>query len=454
MSERGFVEHFATIEGGGGEARSPPGWLGPSHRARAHEGGVELAHHSVDEYQSGTRQTHVPPGAPVHTSHHHHHHSTSTQHHNHSSIQAPSSHLAHSSTNTHNAGSWDKWQFWDLETGLPCFWQAQGSLPASSDTILEEHELDNANITPDQYQCHDNDPFKVTPACTDLELLGESWSGQRSRFACIASSFCSAKMAIVGTLLLVVIVVGLVGVFAYTPLGAREMLEFQQYSRVDRLLKLHPRPQGHQLLIRYKHGAMEGEDLDWRGYVRQLDDLMEEYDLDKAISNPNLTDCSSVRATRHGPKHCMFDINHIDRECTKENNYGYDKRNPCVFLQFSPENHRDFIPVVGEGSDTVAVDCFGNTVIDQENMGSLIYTPDPGYKVVFFPAGPSPPYMAPLIAVQFVQPTVGVAIGVTCTIYTNQEASRPQLVATLNDTVQDPVDYLDKTQVHFNLLIE
>lgn len=34
-----------------------------------------------------------------------------------------------------------------------------------------------------------------------------------------------------------------------------------------------------------------------------------------------------------------------------------------------------------EGSDTVAVDCFGNTVIDQENMGTLVYTPDPGYKV-------------------------------------------------------------------------
>lgn len=50
-----------------------------------------------------------------------------------------------------------------------------------------------------------------------------------------------------------------------------------------------------------------------------------------------------------------------------------------MFLQFS--SSRDFQPRVVEGSDTVAVDCFGNTVIDQENMGTLVYTPDPGYKV-------------------------------------------------------------------------
>lgn len=50
-----------------------------------------------------------------------------------------------------------------------------------------------------------------------------------------------------------------------------------------------------------------------------------------------------------------------------------------MFLQFS--SAQDFEPRVVEGSDTVAVDCFGNTVVDQENMGSLVYTPDPGYKV-------------------------------------------------------------------------
>lgn len=76
-------------------------------------------------------------------------------------------------------------------------------------------------------------------------------------------------------------------------------------------------------------------------------------------------------------------------------------------------------------------------------------------QLVYFPAGPNPPYMPPLIAVQFVQPTVGVAIGVTCTIYSSpSEVGGGIGITTGNNASRDPVNYWDRKQVHFNLLIE
>lgn len=61
--------------------------------------------------------------------------------------------------------------------------------------------------------------------------------------------------------------------------------------------------------------------------------------------------------------------------------------------------------------------------------------------------------MPPLIAVQFVQPTVGVAIGVTCMIYSSPSEVGGGGPGT-NASARDPVDYWDRKQVHFNLLIE
>ncbi|OQR73739.1 hypothetical protein BIW11_09554 [Tropilaelaps mercedesae] len=364
--------------------------------------------------------------------------------------------------------------------------------------------------------------FQVTPPCTDLELL-DAWPGRSDdpgarNFCCSRSCLSTSRKGVLrwlriccSVLTVLILIAAVAGLVIFYPLGGAQLLELKSYHGLNRFLRLHPTPKGKQLLIHYKHGASEGEALDWRTLVRELDDLLAKYDLDRALGDPNLTDCSSARPQTKRPdrhKQCLFDIRHIDRysrlglhgpsldfairqypyasiwkclcsaygvrhvrtqthvasaffarfcgqrfdrECSSENNYGYDRGKPCVFLQFS--SARDFQPRVVEGSDTVAVDCFGNTVVDQENMGSLVYTPDPGYKLVYFPAGPSPPYMPPLIAVQFVQPTVGVAIGVTCTIYSSpgDAGSGPGAVGNAS---RDPVDYWDRKQVHFNLLIE
>lgn len=68
-----------------------------------------------------------------------------------------------------------------------------------------------------------------------------------------------------------------------------------------------------------------------------------------------------------------------NRECSREMNYGYDKGVPCIFLQFSGDP--SFHPEVSEGSDIVSIECSGDTALDQENLGGIIYTPDAGFKV-------------------------------------------------------------------------
>lgn len=68
-----------------------------------------------------------------------------------------------------------------------------------------------------------------------------------------------------------------------------------------------------------RHGARVGDPLDWRHLAQEIDDLLEHYNLEAALANPNLTDCGSTSkpplATSGDPteRHCIFDIRQLDR---------------------------------------------------------------------------------------------------------------------------------------------
>lgn len=66
----------------------------------------------------------------------------------------------------------------------------------------------------------------------------------------------------------------------------------------------------------HRHAGNEDDELHWRSLVRELDQMLAGYELDRALGNPNLTDCSSARPLTKRPdrhKQCLFDIRHIDR---------------------------------------------------------------------------------------------------------------------------------------------
>ena len=63
-----------------------------------------------------------------------------------------------------------------------------------------------------------------------------------------------------------------------------------------------------------------GDPLDWRHLVQEIDDMLEHYNLEAALANPNLTDCRSTSKPRFvetasddPTKQCIFDIRQLDR---------------------------------------------------------------------------------------------------------------------------------------------
>lgn len=97
--------------------------------------------------------------------------------------------------------------------------------------------------------------IKVTPPCTDLELL-DAWPSRPENSGCCCCYCCGgtrrclrATCLVLVALTILSIIVSLVFLF---PLGGVELLELHSYHRVDRFLRLHPTPKGKQLLIHYK----------------------------------------------------------------------------------------------------------------------------------------------------------------------------------------------------------
>ena len=88
----------------------------------------------------------------------------------------------------------------------------------------------------------------------------------------------------------------------------------------------------------------------------------------------------------------------------------------------------------------------GNSIIDQENMGPIEYTPHQGFPYHFFPYEGHPDYMPPFVAIRFKAPATSIGIGITCKIYAKN------LNYNQNDSDVDttePVAFLP-----FNLFIE
>lgn len=190
----------------------------------------------------------------------------------------------------------------------------------------------------------------------------------------------------------------------------------------------------------------------WPDLTKQLDALLSHYQPSTNRSKKVVECFGNNPPPIHEGKICRFDIRPLMRECSKSMNYGYDEGKPCVFLEFNnitnwvPETYtarelENYIDVSDRTvSNMVYLDCQGDSLVDQENMGRIQYTPDRGFPTKYFPYRGQSQYMAPLVGIRFTKPAIGVAISVTCKLWAKN----------INHTDEA----IPSGQISFNLLVD
>lgn len=148
--------------------------------------------------------------------------------------------------------------------------------------------------------------------------------------------------------------------------------------------------------------------------------------------------------------------------CTKENNFGFHKSSPCVFVRFNkianwtPEYYNSTTELPADMPDklkqrikedysiyrnlmkTVWLSCEGETPVDVENVGAIQYFPQSGFPGYYFPYNNTENYMSPMVAIYFERPQTGVLINIECRLWApNVEYNREK----------------GRGSVHFELLI-
>lgn len=190
------------------------------------------------------------------------------------------------------------------------------------------------------------------------------------------------------------------------------------------VLQLHPLPPGPDRIIRFRSGEVD----DWKSYVDDLAVFLEPYQ--KEVQEPNVH-CDFEKEL-HRDRACRFDLVYLGPSCTKQNNFGYGIGKPCVIL--SPAKIPGWVPAAYDNGTTTIPDevqrlmlifnanflfvtCEGESDTDRANVGPMAYLPPyQGFPSYFFPykGDTVPTYVAPLMAVEFLNPTNGTTINMVC----------------------------------------
>jgi len=201
-------------------------------------------------------------------------------------------------------------------------------------------------------------------------------------------------------------------------------------------LGFRPRPRDENVestLIWFKQGQSEQN---WKHWTDNLDKFLEPYEKantdGSADRGAHIDQCENNK-TVGDDKFCFFDIKNIDNNCTKGQNFGYKRGDPCVLIKLNriynwkPEQYGDEdiaqdknIPDIvrngyGQGKKNVVyITCEGENPADKENIGPINYYPQAGIDFKFFPFTNQPGYLSPFVFIHFLKPTPGVLINIEC----------------------------------------
>ncbi|KAM3959168.1 sodium/potassium-transporting ATPase subunit beta-2 [Aphomia sociella] len=195
---------------------------------------------------------------------------------------------------------------------------------------------------------------------------------------------------------------------------------------------------GHRPLV-FEEGALIWYSADnmtqVKKYVDNINEFLAPYENKTLLINKgvNQRECGDVKPPRE--EVCAFNITQFG-PCSKENNYGYSSRAPCIIIKlnrlfdFNPQYYDDpgdlppkMPPDIVEyiNSTTtpqqrrkVWVSCMGERPADIEALGPLKYWPYPGLSETFFPYDNTPGYLSPLVAVQLLKPALHQIINIRC----------------------------------------
>eukprot|EP00096_Caligus_rogercresseyi_P004828 TRINITY_DN19369_c0_g1_i1.p1 TRINITY_DN19369_c0_g1~~TRINITY_DN19369_c0_g1_i1.p1 ORF type:complete len:336 (+),score=103.91 TRINITY_DN19369_c0_g1_i1:270-1277(+) len=180
------------------------------------------------------------------------------------------------------------------------------------------------------------------------------------------------------------------------------------------------------LIIFNKDSSSRATNNDIPGYsewARRSKDFLQGY---KNLSS------SSSSCTDNQSGDCGFDLSSLG-ECAEEG-HGYSTGKPCIFLKLnrifglknahftSPEEFPEDAPEellthvkAIEDKEQVWINCRGENPGDREALGSLAYYPSSrGFPDRYFPYTNQPDYISPVVAVQFLEPTVGRLLHIEC----------------------------------------
>ncbi|XP_054167730.1 sodium/potassium-transporting ATPase subunit beta-like [Oppia nitens] len=269
---------------------------------------------------------------------------------------------------------------------------------------------------------------------------GVGGGGKQSTSALLDQRKVKLILAILGAVLLVLLLL----IVAILVIIYRDGWEEDKTYRFIRMI---PKPNRPQNLLYFRHGQIPYEGRVWPDLVDQLDQFVHNYNPDINMRTKNVTDCygtdrsigsgaGAANTVTDGHHHqrttaCFFDLKTIAKECSR-GDFGYSMGTPCVFIQFNnisnwlPELYTDEDYLLDEQLPAtlrtlrprmVFLECKGNSVVDNENMGPIEYTPTQGFATHYFPYTGHPHYMPPFVALRFKAPATSVAIGITCRLY-------------------------------------
>jgi len=198
-------------------------------------------------------------------------------------------------------------------------------------------------------------------------------------------------------------------------------------------LGFRPRPPEKNIgstLIWFKHGDKESS---WGHWANDLDKFLENYDKGGDDKGQHVDSCTNNESPAP-TKFCFFDIKKLGNICSKSNEFGYRKGEPCVLIKLNrifgwkPDSYNtsDFtsnlnIPdavrqsYAQHSSQKIYITCEGENPADKENIGTVEYfPPDGGIEFKYFPFTNQPGYLSPFVFVHFQKPAYGVLINVEC----------------------------------------
>ncbi|XP_059050416.1 sodium/potassium-transporting ATPase subunit beta-2-like [Achroia grisella] len=195
---------------------------------------------------------------------------------------------------------------------------------------------------------------------------------------------------------------------------------------------------GHRPLV-FEEGALIWYKADnatqVKKYVDNINAFLAPYENKSLLINGgvNQRECGEVKPPRK--EVCAFNTSLLG-PCSKENNYGYSTKTPCIIIKLNrlfdwnpdyyddpgdlPPNIPPDITAYINSTTTVQqrrkvwVSCMGERPADIDALGPLKYWPYPGLPETFFPYDNTPGYLSPLVAVQLLKPTLHQIINIRC----------------------------------------